>query len=306
MNNTQQQTYAIILSYLSIELFRNNSIDNGLWAGTLVTSGYIKTAAQYGAGTPVTSGYQKQQKNHVDKLDTDFWKGVVIHIEIITLYDPRNKRIGNIYPRRAKQLVLTGRAIWLEEGHSLQMISDASSAAILEEEIPMTEDTVYLTNDNTEVRATTVAEVDSVLLYQARLNVKDKGNLIKHLIAYAIAVPVLGIFFYAVLENATHPQWWRASRVFVSELGYVTAYLPEEMHWRVHEAIHFADRYFGRGHTPTIWYVIVGAMLAWGGWILHRIIKRVAKPIARRFRNRGKAKLDPVMEEYNRLKREEL
>jgi len=248
-----------------------------------------------------------------------FTKGVVIYIEIITLYDHKSQKIGSTYPRRAKQLVLKERAVWLVEGRALQMISDEpSSATIFEEEKIMIDD-VYLSNDNIEARPkyrpvsgatgitstvstdTEVTEADSLLLYQARQNVKNKQNLIKHIVAYIITWPLLGIFYAAVLINTVSSFWWRASHI-ISSLEYVVLYVPEHHSHQVRDAIWFINRHFGHGYVPVIWYMIMGAMLAWSGYIIIRIIKYAARSRAKKRAMGKRAKPDPITREYNRLR----
>jgi hypothetical protein len=50
-----------------------------------------------------------------------------------------------------------------------------------------------------------------------------------------------------------------------------------------------------------MWYWLEGAMLAWGVWIVFRIIKRLASRL--RIRKVIMDKPDPVIEEYNRLRK---
>jgi hypothetical protein len=220
-----------------------------------------------------------------------FLEGVVIFIGSITLYDKKSKKIGSLYPRRAKQLVLSGKAAWLDEGRSLQMASDItdSSSANFKEEKIVIDDNFFQTNEAHRASATASVpcEPDVLLMYQAKQNVKDKKNLIKHILAFIVAWPVLGII-YSNLVGGLNPRWWSV----VENLGIIRGYIPEEHGW----VLHHLENYFRWGYVPSTWYIFLGAVIAWGGWILFRIAKRVVRRIQKR------SKLDPVLQEYNRLK----
>lgn|GEM_PF-1030150 len=226
-------------------------------------------------------------------------------IENITLYDQRKIKIGHIYPRRAKQLVLRGRAVWLDEGQALQMMPDIdvtdSSSTIIEEEETMIDD-IYPTNDGSKamVAASKMDEADSLLMYQAKQNVKDKKNLVKHVLAFIAAWPVLGIFYEAAIQDMVSPNWWRVSRAIQN----ISAHIANDYMMYVDELRWAVEWHFRRGYTPGIWYVLLGVMLAWGSWIAIRVLRRVSAPVARKMRSifSKKTKLDPVIEEYNRLK----
>jgi len=211
-------------------------------------------------------------------------------IESITLYDQRNKKIGNIYPRRAKQLVLKGRASWLDEGSSLQIVSNItdSSSTTIKEEKAVIDDNVFQSNNRPKAAMSDPGEADVLLMYQAKQNVKDRKNLIRHVIAFLAAWPVLAIFHNSA--SGVHPRWWDISQ----NLNHVIEFIPEEYAWVLNDIEWF---FFSR-YTPEIWYVFLGAVLAWGGWLALRIAKRVVK----RFRTSSKVKPDPVLQEYNRLK----
>ena len=217
-------------------------------------------------------------------------------IEIITLYDKRKKRLGSTYPRRAKQLVLKGQAIWLDEGKTLQMIPRASSSAISREEKPMKDETAYITNDGKEIDESVFEEeTDRLLLYKAKQNVEAKRILLKNVIAYPFAWIGAGMLHGAILTNMNHPRWWEASNI-MSQL----ASLPYEYAHIASDAIWFLDWHFRSNYASPLWYVIVGVMLAWGGWIMYRAISLLIA-LVKRLRAR-KTKPDPVMLEYARLK----
>ena len=188
--------------------------------------------------------------------------------------------------------MLKGKAAWLDEGSSLQIVSNItdSSSTTIKEEKTVIDDNVFQSNDRP--KATVIVadsdEADVLLMYQAKQNVKDKKNLIKHVVAFIAAWPALAIFH--ISANGVHPRWWSISH----DLNALSAYIPEEYDW----VLSNIQWYFLSGYVPGIWYVSLGAVLAWGGWIAIRIAKRTAK----KFRTSSKAKPDPVLQEYKRLK----
>ena len=167
----------------------------------------------------------------------------------------------------------------------------------------MTDSKIYQTNDGPALITPVEAELDSVLLYQAQLNVKDRKNLIKHVAAYIITWPLLGILYAVVLDNMRHHTWPRVNTI-IRNLEDARGWTSAPGTRSINEAVSFLNWYFNQGHIPAIWYMIIGIMMAWGGWILLRIARRAAGPIAKRFRAMGirKEKPDPVMQEYLRLK----
>ena len=223
------------------------------------------------------------------------------YIKNISLYDHNNKRIGNIYPRRAKQLILKGRAHWLKEGQTLQIID--SSSTTNEEETPMIDTNVYPTNGDPMIFDDAMPHTDDLLLYKAKQNVKNRRNLLKHILAFVAAWPILLIFYASTISNMVHSRWWRISNQ-LQELYNISQYLPEEHYRIINNLSHTVSGYFRTGHTPGIWYMMMGAMLAWGGWIAVRFIKIAILPLAKKLRKNvtKKAKPDPIIQEYNRLK----
>ena len=138
-------------------------------------------------------------------------------------------------------------------------------------------------------------------MYRAQQNVKAKKTLVKHIIAFIAAWPILIIFHNGILLNMTHPRWWSASN-HINMLQEVQPLLPEEGQWVVQSAISFMTSYFRHSYVPEIWNVILGVMLAWGGWIAFRVAKRVASFASKMHGASKKEKPDPVIQEYNRLK----
>ena len=162
---------------------------------------------------------------------------------------------------------------------------------------------VYPTNGEPTALAETTPDSDALLLYKAKQNVKNRRNLLKHILAFIAAWPILGIFYASTISNMIHPRWWNMSHR-LQELYNLSHYLPEEHYWILNDLIHNVSWYFRNGHTPGIWFMLMGAMLAWGGWIAVRFIKTAVLPLAKKLRSNviRKVKPDPVMQEYNRLK----
>ena len=111
---------------------------------------------------------------------------------IINLYDHDNK-IGSVYPRHAKQLVLKGRASWLEEGKSL--IISNSSPTTIKEELPMTSITdshVYQSNERSErfetERTAPISSVDleheRLLIAMATKRISERKQFLVHSIMF--------------------------------------------------------------------------------------------------------------------------
>ena len=120
----------------------------------------------------------------------------------IVLYDENRERVGETYPRRAKQLLKSGRALWLEEGHSMLLASVPENSASLpvKEEIFVTE-TVYH-NNGTKIDSAESKEMSNdLLLHLARQNVAEKKSLFRHIIAYIIAWPMLHALYTWVFNG---------------------------------------------------------------------------------------------------------
>jgi hypothetical protein len=220
--------------------------------------------------------------------------------------------IGSLYPRRAKQLVMKGRAEWLEEGRSLQLMDSSEKH---KEEDEMTDDHVYTNNGRVTSPGTVVAkdegttEADSVLLYQAKLNVKDKKNLIRHVIAFAVFYVLLyvnsnGFVSFASVQNSVHyrdPQEvWDVLHYLQDTFPVADQYIGRLMEEATRQML-WNNVHYNNIHYNNRWYLLEGAMLFWGGWIAFRIIKRVVNNL--RKKTGKKYVKDPVMEEYKRLKR---
>ncbi|MCL2015195.1 MAG: hypothetical protein FWG68_02995 [Defluviitaleaceae bacterium] len=152
-------------------------------------------------------------------------------MRIIILYDSNDERVGCIYPRQAKQLVLKKQAIWLEKGVSLKMITaTASSSALSEEEHNMETSSIYPSNapieptrsvetiertEPTEKYAEYAPEPEKILYEQAKRNIKARRTLLKNAGFVAVAWLVFAVFSVLLLDHSavSHPQ---ASRINMS------------------------------------------------------------------------------------------
>ncbi|MCL2189248.1 MAG: hypothetical protein FWB87_10830 [Defluviitaleaceae bacterium] len=222
------------------------------------------------------------------------------------MYDRNGDKIGALFPRRAKQLVIKGRAEWLEEGRSLQLIKNASlptdriPSEFDKEEIEM-EDEVKYTNDGT---AEETDASDNALMELARANVQDKQNLIRHCTAFLLSLPMLIVARSILTGLVAHPA-----------LSWLLREAERIQHNRGNlEIVRFAmsDFAFELEHvlrwsyTHPVFYMLVGIVAAWGVWIVLRISKRlrIIPRLTQIMRNElpKKEKPDPVQQEYRRLK----
>ncbi|MCL2405865.1 MAG: hypothetical protein FWC92_10025 [Defluviitaleaceae bacterium] len=129
----------------------------------------------------------------------------------IVLYDENHERVGETYHRRAKQLVRSGRAVWLEDGHSLLMApqqaqtQDVSASPPTQEDLIMTE-SIYTNNgpppSHEPPEATHTTGINELRMYLARQNVARKRSLVKNLVAYALVW--LALISIAWVTPATH------------------------------------------------------------------------------------------------------
>jgi len=117
----------------------------------------------------------------------------------IVLYDENHERVGETYHRRAKQLVRSGRAVWIEDGQSLQMASQQTpeipAPPPVKEELIMTEN--VFTNNGIAPEMPETPEiphatgVNELRMYLAKQNVARKRNLVKNIVAYVLVWALL-------------------------------------------------------------------------------------------------------------------
>jgi len=115
----------------------------------------------------------------------------------IVLYDQNHERVGETYPRRAKQLVRSGRAAWLEEGQSLLMNTDYMPYPPTKEDLLTMNEDIYQSNGNIVEEIApgekSKEESNDLLLYLAKQNVAEKKSLFRHIIAFIAAWPVIHV-----------------------------------------------------------------------------------------------------------------
>jgi hypothetical protein len=184
----------------------------------------------------------------------------------------------------------------------VQNIIDTASESKNKEEISMIDEKVCPTNGESEEIAHDLEKADALLMYQAKLNVKEKKTTIMNVAAYIASWLVLGWLFDGVFANRTHPEWWWRSRDF-EQLRRFAPDSTVDYYWLFSGALSNIESYF-RNYTFPQWNVLLGVMLAWGCWIVFRIAKTMPRNFGRKFRARfiKTAKPDPVIQEYNRLK----
>jgi len=240
----------------------------------------------------------------------------------IVLYDENHERVGETFPRRAKQLVKSGRATGLEEGKSLFLDTDFTPYPPSEEDVIM-EETTY-TNDGITV-AEPVAKAtegsNDLLLYVAKKNVAEKRSLIKHLIAYILAWPLIhlltnmiGVSYASSVAVASESvdateMFMRGGMTYHFRLPWgeyvninatngVWASIEDML---VAHAIDWAPMSSTAVSTITRndlwWHFALGVMVTWSVWIVMRSIKI----LRRRFKSSA-PKIDPVALEYERLR----
>jgi len=245
----------------------------------------------------------------------------------IVLYDQNHERVGETYPRRAKQLLKSGRAVWLDEGQSMQICTDYQpNPPDKEDEISMTEP-IYQNNGEpiTEPVPVHPGESSDLLLYKAKRNVAEKRSLIRHLIAYIIAWPFLHALIFRFFNGGSrtsaqmdHATAIRMANDFMPSLqfrNFTTPYLfiqgPDGGSWgrvdsnAVNEVlVAFASDI--QAYVPTavqrhdfLWYFVLGVMVTWGVWIVARGIRVLGRHMNRKAPRALKP--DPVAIEYQRL-----
>ena len=163
----------------------------------------------------------------------------------------------------------------------------------------MMDENVCSPNGRPATAAPALVEADALLLYQAKQNVKDKKNLVRHIVAYVAALPVLAIFYGigSVSDGVHYP------RPQFSVLWDLFPYVPEQYHGILGNAINELEWTYHHSYNYAIdlWLVAFGMMVAWGGWIAVRIAKRVLRNMSEKSTRNEKP--DPVIQEYQRLKR---
>jgi hypothetical protein len=179
-------------------------------------------------------------------------------------------------------------------------------ATVQKEDESKMEESLYVSNGSPSVTYKE-SKPDKLLMYKAKQNVKDRRNLVKHILVFIAICPVLLIFYTGVVQSAMSNAYWD----FISAIGILSSGIPytaDYINQIYDHLLWLVDLHFFRGYTPGYWYVLMGIMLAWFGWIMQRIFRRVYKRVYRlvigifRGGSAGKERPDPVMQEYKRLK----
>ncbi|MCL2571578.1 MAG: hypothetical protein FWE11_04165 [Defluviitaleaceae bacterium] len=249
----------------------------------------------------------------------------------IVLYDQHHERVGETYPRRAKQLVKSGRASWLIDGQSLQINTEYNPYPPNKEDVIEMSEAIYQNNGTIveEPGHLHKEEPSELLLYMAKQNVAQKKSLIRNIIAYVLAWPILHTvfrFFPRVSTWNAHTDQTAIRRVvhefpevFVQESipfsfwfpnpngEYFSFEVPNRAWSGINDlVVSLTGAGFEQIYQPTTissitrnelwWHFILGAMVAWGVWIAVRCFK----VLRRRTANRA-PKPDPILLEYQRL-----
>ena len=211
-------------------------------------------------------------------------------VEQLTVYDENGAPIGMTFPKRARQLISKQRALWHDDTHTAIRLLPETKADTTAVEYQDLDD------DDLEDTAGFMGS-DDLLLYLAKKNVREKRNLIKHIIAYICAWPAIIIFYETIISNTRHRPDWRLDGI-MWQLDGLRQYVPYESMWMVTD-VEWTMRSIVQNITHPLMFGIIGFMVAWGGWILSRVVKRV---IMLRTARDGRVKPDPVQKEYQRLK----
>jgi len=223
-----------------------------------------------------------------------------LHNNKITVFDESNAEIGQTYPRRAKQLVTKGRAVWQDDRQRAIRMTPKEAD---KETMKMEHDFI----DNEE------------LMQTAKSNVRLKRSLICHLIAFLIAAPLIFAFFdgfmvssvgrytYTAVENHTIVSSLRELNTMAFQFSHVgdtaaSAIIAQATSDLVN-SFSLADlEQMGSQvithATPTfdaVWYFVWGAYFAWGVFILSRLVVYFLPKIRHREQRQ-------VSAEYSRLK----
>jgi len=141
----------------------------------------------------------------------------VTFLDRIQVFDKDNLRIGETYPRRAKQLVLNGRAVWMDDKHLSIRLADMLSAAdtwedkhmdISNENFEHNEELNHVVNSkessnlNTETTeqsavfeksGVTAVPSEDLLMYLAKQNVARRYDLIRQIILFPVTFIILAV-----------------------------------------------------------------------------------------------------------------
>ena len=211
-------------------------------------------------------------------------------VQQLAVYDESGTQVGMTFPKRARQLINKQRALWHNDTHTaIRLLPDIKEEALMDE---------YLNDDIDMDEPPSPTVSDDLLLYLAKKNVREKRNLSKHAVAFIAAWPLIGIFYAAVIEGARHPQHRRLGTLRW-QVDTLREYVSVDGMWILDDVSRWGQSLFEHHLTHPIMFMIFGAMIAWGAWIVTRAVKMRA---ATRHSHKRRYKPDPVQMEYQRLK----
>ena len=215
-------------------------------------------------------------------------------IEQLTVYDENGAQVGMTFPKRARQLINKQRAVWNDDSHtSIRLLPE------VKEEVPVDD---YLSEDEYEGSPGFTGS-DDLLLYLARKNVREKRNLIRHVMAYIAAWPIVGLFYSRIIIHTLHPSpsRWRTDHMndMLRDLAYIRAITWSSTSRAAINNVYNGLQTLVDQLTHPIMNIIFGIMIAWGFWIAVRIVNHIVMLRSRRAKT---TRLDPVQQEYRRLK----
>ncbi|MDR2166527.1 MAG: hypothetical protein LBE35_01575 [Clostridiales bacterium] len=105
----------------------------------------------------------------------------------IKVFDKNNEMIGETFARRAKQLVLKGRATWANPENSAIRLLEANK----KEEIMTNNGYIDLRDEAAETTPKPSKPGEDLLMYIAKRNVAARRDLIFHVAAFPIAFVII-------------------------------------------------------------------------------------------------------------------
>ena len=108
--------------------------------------------------------------------------------EKVTVFNDSETKIGQTFFRRAKQLVVKGRAVWRDENRTeICMIKNP--------------EIMFLNEEETKMEFNDLEQNNEAVLIAAKTNVRLRRNFLRHLIAFIIAAPLILVVFQSSIEN---------------------------------------------------------------------------------------------------------
>jgi len=245
----------------------------------------------------------------------------------IVLYDENHERVGETYPRRAKQLLRSGRAFWLDEGNTMCLVTATNETyPPTEEDVSTMTEPVMHNNGMLEESippAPVTTGSDDLLLYVAKQNVARKRSLIRHIVAFILA---LVLFFVSTSFHFSNNHTAQVNEAVVFQqmmedlpvisydgvrgsvnIGpngiWISRYNDA---WNIMDAIMEIasvaqlEQQFVARRTMHREMFFLGIFFAWGVWIVVQSVKVVRGNMQNRASRPTKP--DPIALEYQRLR----